>query len=99
MSFRFWLATLLVGTLLTLCPLAHSSLTDQTWHGGIYNGADGADEEDALAHLQLKLSAVKPIHVGASLSAKIVRTPPPSDERIAPLRVLSSPQTRAPPTL
>ncbi len=95
MSFRLWLAKLLVGTLLTLCPLAHSSLPDQNWQGGIY---DGADEDDALAHLQLKLSAVELIHVGASLSAKIVHTPPPPDERIAPIRVLSSPQTRAPPT-
>ena len=96
MSFRLWLAKLLVGTLLTLCPLAHSSLPDQTWQGGIY---DGGDEDDALAHLQLKLSAVELIHVGASWSAKIVPTLHPPDERIAPLRVLSSPQTRAPPTL
>ena len=96
MSFRLWLAKLLVGTLLTLCPLAHSSLPDQIWQGGIY---DGGDEDDALAHLQLKLSAVELVHVGASWSVKIVQTPPPPDERIAPLRVLSSPQTRAPPTL
>jgi hypothetical protein len=33
------------------------------------------------------------------LSTKIVHTLPHPDERIAPLRVLSSPQTRAPPTL
>ena len=46
-----------------------------------------------------KLSAVKPIHVGASFSVKIVHTPPDPDERTVPLRVLSSPQTRAPPTL
>ena len=96
MSFRLWLAKLLVGTLLTLCPLAHSSLPDQNWQGGIY---DGGDEDDALAHLQLKLSAVELVHVGASWSAKIVPTPPPPNERTAPLRVLSSPPTRAPPTL
>lgn len=96
MSFRPWLEKLLVGTLLTLCPLAHSSLPDQTWQGGIY---DGADEDDALAHLQLKLSGVELIHVGASWSAKIVHTPALSDERIGPLRVLSSLQTRAPPAL
>jgi hypothetical protein len=95
MSFRLWLAKLLVGTLLTLCPLDHSSLPDQNWQGGIY---DGADEDDALAHLQLKLNGVELIHVGASVSAEIVHTPPPPDERIAPIRVLSSPQTRAPPT-
>ncbi len=96
MSFRLWLANLLVGTLLTLCPLAHSTLPDQTWQAGIY---DGADEDDALPHLQLKPSAVEPIHIVASLSVKIVHTPPDPDERIAPLRVLSSPLTRAPPTL
>ena len=96
MSFRLWLANLLVGTLLTLCPLAHSTLPDQTWQAGIY---DGADEDDAFPHFQLKPSAVEPIHIGALLSVKIVHTPPDPDERIAPLRVLSSPLTRAPPTL
>ena len=96
MSFRLWLANILVGTLLTLCPLAHSTLPDQTWQDGIYDGADG---DDALPHFQLKLSAVEPIHVGASFSVKIVHAPPGPYERTAPLRVLSSPQTRAPPTL
>jgi len=96
MSFRLWLANFLVGTLLTLCPLAHSTLPDQTWQAGIY---DGADEDDALPHFQLKLSAVEPIHVGASFSVKIVHTPPDPDERTVPFQVLSSPQTRAPPTL
>ena len=95
MTFRIWLAKLLVGTLLTLCPLAHSGLPDQNWQGGIY---DGADEDDALAHLQLKLSGVELIHVGASLSPRIVPTPPAPNERTAPIRDLSSPQTRAPPT-
>ena len=85
-----------MGAMLTLCPLAYSGLPDQIWQGGIF---DGADEDDALAHLQLKLSGIEPIHVDASLSAKIVHTPPQPAERIAPLRVLSSPQTRAPPTL
>src|SRR5712692_1864921 len=96
MSLRRWLAKLLVGTLLTVCPLAQYSLPDQTWQAGIY---DGADEDNALGHIKMKLSAVEPIHVGASLSAKVVHTPPAPNERPAPLRVLSSPQTRAPPTL
>ena len=96
MSLRRWLAKLLVGTLLTLCPLAHSTLPDQTWQDGIYDGADG---DDALPHLQLKPSAVEPIHIGAALSVKIVHTLPDPDEGTAPLRVLSSPPTRAPPTL
>jgi hypothetical protein len=96
MSLRRWLAKLLVGAMLTLCPLAQYSLPDQTWQPGVY---DGADEDNALAQFKLKLSAVEPIHVDASLSAKIVHTPPAPNERTAPLRVLSSPQTRAPPTL
>ena len=96
MSVRSWLAKLLVGAMLTVCPLAYSSLPDQTWQGGIY---DGGDEDDALAHLQLKLSGVEPVPVGASSSAKIVHTPSKPDEGAAPLRVLSSPQPRAPPTL
>ena len=96
MSLRLWLAKLLVGTLFALCPLAQY-LPDQTWQGGIYDG--GADPQDVPAHFKLKLSAVEPIHVGAPLSTKSVDTAPTRSERIAPLRVLSSPQTRAPPAL
>ena len=95
MSLRLWLAKLLVGTLFTLCPLAQY-LPDQTWQGGIY---DGADAQNPVAHFKLKLSAVEPIHVGALLSTKSVDPAPTRIDTIAPLRVLSSPQTRAPPTL
>jgi hypothetical protein len=46
MSRRAWLAQVLVSALLTMLPLTYSTLPDQNWIGGFY---DGADEDDALA--------------------------------------------------
>jgi len=42
---RCLVSVLLVGTLLTLVPLAHSSPPDPTWIAGLY---DDADHDDAV---------------------------------------------------
>jgi hypothetical protein len=96
MSRRAWLAQVLVSALLTMLPLTYSTLPDQNWIGGFY---DGADEDDALAHLQLKLSGTESIGIDASLPLEIVASPPLPHERSGPLRALLSTPTRAPPTL
>jgi hypothetical protein len=96
MSRRAWLAQVLVSALLTMLPLMYSTLPDQNWMGGFY---DGGDEDDALAHLQLKLSGTESVGIDASSPLEVVASPPLAHERSESLRVPLSTQTRAPPTL
>lgn len=51
------LVLLLVGSLVALTPLAHSSPPDQTWISGIY---DGDDFDDVVDSVTLTASTVDP---------------------------------------
>jgi hypothetical protein len=51
------LVLLLVGSLIALTPLAHSSPPDQTWISGIY---DGDDFDDVVVSITSTASTVDP---------------------------------------
>ena len=53
------MSILLVGTLLTLIPLAHSSPPDPTWIAGLY---DDADHDDAVLAIVDGVGLPAPAH-------------------------------------
>jgi hypothetical protein len=96
MRFRLPLALLLMSAIAVLTPLAYCDLPDQLWLGGCY---DGADEDDAIFHIQTHLNAIESpdFYVAASVTPCV---PPPLEQywSLVPVRILSPNANRAPPT-
>jgi len=78
-------------------PLGYASLPDQTWLGGLW---DGADDDDAILEVQSTTGTVETF-VDTSTDTPLVPTwftPSPLETAVIPAAV-SPNQTRAPPAL
>jgi hypothetical protein len=92
---RSLIASLLLGVLVTLAPLAFAGPPDPTWIAGLY---DDADYDDVVLIVTAGAEVVEtrpPLDLGMPLKA-IEFVPPQDDSRPAPLP-LSSNSARAPP--
>jgi len=89
-----WMAWVVGSVILGVSALAYSSLPDQIWLAGFY---DGADEDDApLVQVQVP-TGLAPAIVHASTAAGLGAIASQLTERVPSAHVLRPPQTRAPP--
>ncbi len=97
MKRRAPLAILLLGTLLTLPPLAQASPTDPTWIPGFY---DDNDYDDVILFITGAVTAVD-THIAdaVGLVAVCLGLIPPSRRQSVSARPSGSLSTRAPPLL
>src|SRR5438445_10765175 len=92
---RFLLALVLVGVLVSVTPLAHTSPPDPRWIGGIY---DGADFDDVVVFIVSTAALGEPVVSAIAHPAPIIiGCAPRASETPIPSPGISSHPVRAPP--
>jgi hypothetical protein len=94
MRFGRWVSCAVVSVILAVSPLAYSSLPDQTWLSGFYDGVD--EDEAALVQVPLLTAVTTSIVHAPGAVGPVALAPQPAD-RVPPTHVFRPPQTRAPP--
>jgi hypothetical protein len=89
--------SVLVGLSAVLAPLGYASLPDQTYLGGLW---DGADDDDATLHILSTVATIESFVLCSSDPVLVVVgfTPPLLETAAIPV-VVSANQGRAPPVL